>query len=296
MERKHFKQETIRERNGAEMEYIDMHVHSTFSDGTCTPEELVQIAQEKNLKAFVLTDHDTVAGVEQTIKAAEGSGVLVLPGIEVSAVYQSKDIHILGYDVDIHNEEFLEQLDHYQKERENRNDRMIQLLAEHGFSISKEKIEERFPGAVMTRAHFARYLCDEGQVSTVREAFEKYIGVGCPCYLPKKEIIPEEAMRCIQIAGGHPVLAHPMLYHMERREIEVLVRYLISLGLEGIEAIYSNNSKEEEQYLRQLAKKFGLYITGGSDFHGSNKPAIQMGTGKNNIRVPAELLKNIWKN
>ena len=87
-----------------------------------------------------------------------------------------------------------------------------------------------------------------------------------------------------------------MLYHMERREIEVLVRYLISLGLEGIEAIYSNNSKEEEQYLRQLAKKFGLYITGGSDFHGSNKPAIQMGTGKNNIRVPAELLKNIWKN
>lgn len=277
------------------MGFIDMHVHSTFSDGTCTPEELVQIAQEKKLKAFVLTDHDTVAGVEQTIKVAEGSGIIVLPGIEVSAVYQGRDIHILGYDVDIHNKQFLDRLNYYQNERESRNDRMIQLLAEHGFSISKQKIEERFPGAVMTRAHFARYLFDEGQVSSVKEAFEKYIGVGCPCYLPKKEITPEEAMSCILIAGGHPVLAHPMLYHMERNEIEILVRYLISLRLEGIETIYSNNSKEQEQFLRQLAKKFGLYITGGSDFHGSNKPAIQMGTGKNNIHVPEELLKNIWK-
>lgn len=277
------------------MGYIDMHVHSTFSDGTCTPEELVTIAQEKGLKAFVLTDHDTVTGVEQTIQAAKGSGVVVLPGIEVSAVYQGRDIHILGYDVDIHNPAFLERLAYYQKEREERNDRMILRLAEHGFSISKEKIEARFPGAVMTRAHFARYLLDEGQIGTVKEAFEKYIGVGCPCYLPKKEITPEEAMSCILMAGGHPVLAHPMLYHMEKKEIEVLVRYLISLGLEGIEAIYSNNSQDDERFLRQLAKKFNLYITGGSDFHGSNKPAIQMGTGKNNIRVPEELLKNIWK-
>lgn len=277
------------------MGYIDMHVHSTFSDGMCTPEQLVQIAKEKGLKAFVLTDHDTVAGVEATIEAAKGSGVTVLPGIEVSAVYQGRDIHILGYDVDIYNKQFLERLAYYQKEREDRNDRMILLLAEHGFSISKQKIEARFPGAVMTRAHFARYLFDEGQIGSVKEAFEKYIGVGCPCYLPKKEITPEEAMSCIQLAGGHPVLAHPMLYHMEKKEIEVLVRYLISLGLEGIEAIYSNNSEEDERFVRQLAKKFGIYITGGSDFHGSNKPAIQMGTGKNNIHVPEQLLYSIWK-
>ncbi len=278
-----------------QMGYIDMHVHSTFSDGMCTPKELVEIAQEKNLKAFVLTDHDTVAGVEQTIQAAKGSGVTVLPGIEVSAVYKGRDIHILGYDVNIYSQPFLERLTDYQKEREDRNNRMILLLAKQGFDISKEKLEECFPKAVMTRAHFARYLFDKGQVSSIKEVFTKYIGVGCCCYLPKKEITPEEAMSCIVMAGGHPVLAHPMLYHMEKKEIEALVRYLISLGLEGIEAIYSNNSQEDERFLRQLAKKFHLYITGGSDFHGSNKPAIQMGTGKNNIHVPEELLKNICK-
>ncbi|HIS56699.1 MAG TPA: PHP domain-containing protein [Candidatus Fimimorpha excrementavium] len=281
------------------MKIIDLHVHSNHSDGTLRPSELVELAYEMGLSAFALTDHDTVSGVEEAVKTAKRLEeakpypMLVIPGIEVSAVYKGREIHILGLNVDDRNRRFLEILEGYKKERNDRNDRMAELLAAHGFDISKEKLEEAFPGAVLTRAHFARFLKDHNEVESVSEAFDKYIGVGCPCYLPKKEITPEEAISSILLAGGHPVLAHPPQYKLKRTELEALVRELVSYGLEGIEAIYSTYSEKEERGMRDLAKKFHLYITGGSDFHGSNKPLIQMGTGLGGLRVPFELLEKI---
>lgn len=281
------------------MKIIDLHVHSNHSDGTLCPSELVELAYEMGLSAFALTDHDTVSGVEEAVKTAKRLEeakpypMLVIPGIEVSAVYKGREIHILGLNVDDRNRRFLEILEGYKKERNDRNDRMAELLAAHGFDISKEKLEEAFPGAVLTRAHFARFLKDHNEVESVSEAFDKYIGVGCPCYLPKKEITPEEAISSILLAGGHPVLAHPPQYKLKRTELEALVRELVSYGLEGIEAIYSTYSEKEERGMRDLAKKFHLYITGGSDFHGSNKPLIQMGTGLGGLRVPFELLEKI---
>ena len=281
------------------MKIIDLHVHSNHSDGTLRPSELVELAYEMGLSAFALTDHDTVSGVEEAVKTAKRLEeakpypMLVIPGIEVSAVYKGREIHILGLNVDYKNRRFLEILEGYKKERNDRNDRMAELLAAHGFDISKEKLEEAFPGAVLTRAHFARFLKDHNEVESVSEAFDKYIGVGCPCYLPKKEITPEEAISSILLAGGHPVLAHPPQYKLKRTELEALVRELVSYGLEGIEAIYSTYSEKEERGMRDLAKKFHLYITGGSDFHGSNKPLIQMGTGLGGLRVPFELLEKI---
>lgn len=281
------------------MRAIDLHVHSNHSDGTFRPAELVELAYEADLSAFALTDHDTVSGVAEALRTAEALAatrpypMTVIPGIEVSAVYEGQEIHILGLHVDVQNRRFLEILDGFQNERTERNHRMIQRLADYGFDISRETIEKAFPGAVMTRAHFARYLMDHGYVESIREAFDRYIGVGCPCYLPKKQATPREAISCILLAGGHPVLAHPPQYKMGKAELENLVRQLISFGLEGIEAVYSTYSEKEERSMRDLARKFNLYITGGSDFHGSNKPHIHMGKGLGGLRVPHELLKNI---
>lgn len=274
------------------MKLIDMHVHSTFSDGTCTPTEIVKLAEEKKVSAFVLTDHDTVAGVEEAMEAAKNSPVRVLPGIEISAVYKNKDIHILGYHIDIYNEEFLNRLDTYQRERDFRNGEMIRLLAEQGFDISMEQIKQKFPNAALTRAHLARYLLDHGYVESINEAFQKYVGEGCPCYLPKDGISAEEALECIRIAGGRPVLAHPFLYRIPWEEVKELVAYMAEIGIEGLEVLYYKHTLEEKEKLGRLANQYKLFITGGSDFHGANKPT-EIGTGKGNLRVPECLLRNI---
>lgn len=281
------------------MNRIDLHVHSNHSDGTMCPSDLVELAQETGLSAFALTDHDTVSGIGEAIKAAKElelkshSSLKVIPGIEVSALYGNREIHILGLNVDYTNQEFLSVLEKYQNEREKRNGRMVALLAAQGFDISMEKLKKEFPYAVLTRAHFARYLKEHGYVSSMKEAFSRYIGEGASCYLPKKDISPREAISCIRLAGGHPVLAHPPQYNLVSSELEGLVRQLITYGLEGIEAIYSTYSIKEERAMRTLAKKFNLYLTGGSDFHGNNKPNIHMGTGLGELYVPDLLLKNI---
>lgn len=281
------------------MKTIDLHVHSNHSDGTLRPSELVTLAHESGLSAFALTDHDTVSGVSEAVEAAktlelrDGSSVKVIPGIEVSAVYGSREIHILGLNVDDTNRKFLAVLEKYQRERDERNQRMVRLLADQGFDISMETLKEAYPHTVLTRAHFARYLKDHGYVVSMQEAFLKYIGEGAVCYIPKKEISPKEAISSIHLAGGHPVLAHPPQYNLSKQELEVLVRELVSHGLEGIEAIYSTYSQRDERSMRDLAKKFNLYLTGGSDFHGSNKPMIQLGRGLGNLQVPHSFLENI---
>ena len=281
------------------MKKIDLHVHSNHSDGTLSPSDLVKLAYQSGLSAFALTDHDTVSGVSEAVEMAKEMeeiqpySMTVIPGIEMSAVYQDQEIHILGLNVDHKNVRFSEILECYQKERDERNCRMVKLLATYGFDISMEQLEQTFPGAILTRAHFARYLKDHGYVESIQEAFAKYIGAGCPCYLPKKERSVQEAITSIQLAGGHPVLAHPPQYNLSQSELEKLVRLLVSYGLEGIEAIYSTYSHNETCNMRKIAKKFNLFITGGSDFHGDNKPHIHLGKGLGNLQVPYDLLKNI---
>ncbi|MFQ9510419.1 MAG: PHP domain-containing protein [Lachnospiraceae bacterium] len=275
------------------MKYIDLHVHSTASDGTCTPSELVQLAKEQGLYAFALTDHDTVSGIDEAIHAAKKTDIKVIPGIEMSAVYNGQDIHILGYKIAYKDEIFLKKIHEYQSARTSRNEKMITLLHDYGFDIDTEKLYAMFPDAVLTRAHFARYLLEKRYVKSAKEAFEKYIGSGCPCYLPKKEITMKEALTCILQAKGYPVFAHPMLYHMDEKALDELLSKLVPLGLKGIEAIYSTNNSYDELVTRKLAKKYNLFITGGSDFHGTNKPYIQLGIGKGNLKIPYELLENI---
>jgi predicted metal-dependent phosphoesterase TrpH len=275
------------------MNYIDLHVHSTASDGTFTPSEVIRYAAKKKLKAIALTDHDTTAGIEEARKTAKELSVQFIPGIELSAVYKGKDIHILGLFIDEKNKAFQNAIESFKKSREERNLKMIKLLADSGFDISSSKLKKEFGDAVLTRAHFARYLLNRQYISTMKEAFDKYIGPGCPCYLPKPLITPEESIRIILNANGLPILAHPLLYHLSIEEIDELLVYLKKLGLVGLEAIYSSNTGNDENEMRHLANIHGLILSGGSDFHGTNKPQIDLGTGKGNLKIPYELVEKM---
>ena len=278
---------------------VDLHVHSTCSDGTFTPEELVDYAINKGLTAFALTDHDTVSGLDRAINYAESLRHTpvqipeVIPGIELSTEYQGKDIHMVGLFIDYHQPDFARYLEDFIHSRENRNKKMCALLREHGIDITYEALLAEFPGAVITRAHFARYLLSHGYIQSLKEAFDRYVGDRCPCFVPREKVTPAQAVELILGAGGVPVLAHPILYHMNDDRLEALVAELKSIGLIGIEAIYSTYNTAEERQIRGLASKYGLKISGGSDFHGANKPKIDLGTGWGKLYVPDEVLEKL---
>lgn len=274
-------------------ELIDLHVHSNCSDGTYTPEELVAYALEKGLKAFALTDHDTTAGIARAQRAASGTGLELIPGIELSTEYKGKDIHILGLGIDPENAYFQDQLLRFQNARDLRNEKMIEKLREHGIDITLEQMRACFPDSVWTRAHFARYLFDHGYVKEMWDAFDLYLGDHAPCFIPREKVTPFQAVQLIHEGGGYAVLAHPLLYRLGEEPLNLLVKTLTGCGLDGIEAIYSTNRFSDEADMRQLARRYGLAITGGSDFHGSNKPSIDLGCGKGNLRIPYRLWKTI---
>lgn len=278
------------------MELIDLHVHSNASDGSFTPSELVDYFESKHAFAFALTDHDTVAGIPEVLRAAEGRQVKVIPGIEISTGYHGGDVHILGLDINWEKPSFRRFTDKLQEARITRNKRMIAKMADFGFDVSEDKIAAYFGDTSITRAHFARYLYDKGYVKSLTEAFDKYLRRGCPCYVAKEEITIYEAMEIIKEGEGIPVLAHPMLYRfLSSEELDALVADLKQHGLIGIETIYSENSPEDELHTRRLAQKYGLSITGGSDFHGKNKPSIDILAGKGNLVIPKELLDLLFE-
>lgn len=275
------------------MKYIDLHVHSNESDGTYTPAQLVDYAIEKGLAAFALTDHDTTKGLAKAIGAAKGRPIEVIPGIEFSTEYEGRDIHIVGLDFDYEDQEFQSQLKRFRDSRDLRNEKMIRKLNEAGIKISWEDMENRFGEAVWTRAHFARFMLDEGYIRSMPEAFERYIGDRGPCYVPREKVTPSQAVHLVRMAGGIPVLAHPLQYHLSSERLKVLVEELKKSGLLGLEAVYSTHRGYEEDEMRRLARTSGLCISGGSDFHGSNKPTIDLGCGRGNLKIPYEILKQL---
>ena len=276
------------------MNYIDLHVHSTASDGTCSPKEVVKLAKENELYAIALTDHDTIDGVSEAIEAGKKYGVKVVPGIEISAEYKGGDLHILGLNVDYHNEEFIAKVLVCRDSRHNRNLKMVEKMQQCGFPVTWEEMLKRFGDNSITRAHFAKYLIDEGYVKDKDEAFNKYLNPGCPCYLPRVKVSPFEAIDMIKEAGGHPVLAHPLLYKMPYDRLESVIVMLQNHGLEGIEGRYALNKVEDDVLLDKLAKRHGLKMTGGSDFHGTIKPDISIGVGKGDLKVGEEMCAWIY--
>ncbi|MGN1141686.1 MAG: PHP domain-containing protein [Oliverpabstia sp.] len=274
-------------------QYIDLHVHSTSSDGTFTPSELVTLGLKKGLKAFALTDHDTTAGIREAQEAARGTDLTVIPGIELSTAWKNRDIHILGLNIEPENVYFQDKLRDFQIERETRNHKIIRKMQEQGLSISYGEMLKLFPDSVWTRAHFARYLMETHQVHTIAEAFNRFLGDHAPCFVPREKVTPFQAVQLIHHAGGKAILAHPLLYHLTPEQLDELTSQLVKSRLDGIEAIYSSNKGMDETNMRRLARKYNLFITGGSDFHGSNKPTIDMGCGKGNLKIPSSLLKNL---
>lgn len=277
------------------MKTIDLHVHSNISDGTCTPEELVRLAQEIGLSAFALTDHDTVLGIEQAITASAGTGVEVIPGIEFSTRWQYRDVHILGYWIDYRNPAFREKLGEFMDARDSRNEKMCRRIREYtGFPCYLSELQSHYPGAVITRAHMASWMVDQGYVKTRNIAFDKYLGDHAPCFIPKTQVSPQDAIQLILTYGGIPVLAHPLLYALSGKQMNALLEELTNAGLRGIETFYSMNRGSDTAHVRSLAQKYGLLLTGGSDFHGENKPDIALGTGRNhNLAIPYGILESL---
>ena len=282
-------------------DFIDLHVHSTFSDGSYSPQEIVKLAAAIGLKAVALTDHDTIKGIPEAILWGKENHVEIVPGIEFSTDYEGHEIHVLGYDIPYTDPSFTKHLDSLLDSRARRDKEMIKKLQSQGIRISLEALKEAFPNAVITRANFARYMLDHGYIQAISEAFDRYIGEGCPCFVERKKISPLQAVSLIIENGGIPVLAHPILYHLSEDDLYKLTQQMKEAGLVGIEAIYSRNHKNDEAKMRHLARHFGLKISGGSDFHGDNKPDIALGWGclkennQGNLKIPYQVLEELRK-
>ncbi|MGN0368380.1 MAG: PHP domain-containing protein [Wujia sp.] len=275
------------------MSFIDLHVHSNASDGSFTPSEVADLAIAQGLRAIALTDHDTVDGIKEILDYTKDKPLEVVPGIELSCYYHNREIHILGFYVDYENPDLLKELDYLKEIRENRNIQMIEKMQKDGLPVTMEKLLHGNPDSVITRAHFARVLVEEGVCKDKDTAFRKYIGIGCKYYLPKPQFPCEEAMRILTTYCKAAYLAHPLLYHLGYQQIEDLLVYLKGLGLKGVEAYHSSNNRYESDKIRALAMKLGLEISGGSDFHGIIKPNIQIGIGRGGMKVPEHLLDNL---
>jgi predicted metal-dependent phosphoesterase TrpH len=257
---------------------IDLHSHTTASDGSCTPTELVRLAVETGLTALGVSDHDTVGGVEEATVAAEEAGLDLVPGIEISVDYPQGEFHLLGYYVDFRNADFLGRIQYLQDNRVNRNGLMLRKMHEIGFDITMDEIVAESGGGQVGRPHMARALMKKGYVSSVQEAFDQYLADGKPLHIPKVKLTPPEAIDLVHSAGGVAVVAHPkyMEYPTEE-ELAAELGRLKDAGLDGLECYYSQHSEAEtDQYLR-LARHFGFLVTCGSDFHGVSKPTVPLG-------------------
>lgn len=273
---------------------VDLHVHSTRSDGSLTPTELVNYAIEKGLSAFALTDHDTVAGLEEAFEAAKNKPIRVIPGIEFSTEYQKRDVHIVGLFINDKTPLFQEYLHNFIASRDNRNCKLCDKLhKDAGIDITYETLIDMFPNAVITRAHYAKYLLEHGYVKCLSEAFDRYLGEHTPYYIPREKVTPEQAIQLILTSGGLPILAHPTLYHLSMTELDKLVHKLKDAGLVGIEGIYSTYDARDTKRMHELAKKYDLLISGGSDFHGTNKPNLDLGIGYGKLYVPKHILTDM---
>lgn len=283
-----------RKKMKTDMKYIDLHVHSNKSDGSFSPRELVSYALEKGLSAFALTDHDTIDGIPEVMEAAASTGLEVIPGIELSTENEGKDIHIVGLYIDIENPDFLSYLTHFQDSRHLRNKKLCRMLSEAlSIDLTFEKLQAAYPGAVITRSHYAQYLTDTGVVKSAHEAFERYIGDHAPYFIPREKVTPQQGIDLIRRAGGIPVLAHPILYHLSTRRLSELTCSLKEAGLAGIEAVYTSYSPSEESQIKDLARKYDLLLSGGSDFHGTNKTNTDLATGRGNLFVPYTFLEEM---
>lgn len=274
-------------------EYVDLHCHSTASDGTLPPAEVVRLAHENRLSGVALTDHDTVGGVEEAAAEARRLGIDFLPGIEISCEYPPPGtMHILGYGVDPKSDTLRDLTRRLLEGRDNRNPRIIEKLNALGVSITMREVEEQAKATAadnkkpIGRPHIAAVLFRKGYVSSIKQAFDKYLAQDGIAYFDKERLMMREAMDLIRQSGGIPVLAHPVqLRTGNDGQFETVIKNLVDVGLMGLEVIHSDHDAALVDKYTKLADRHGLLKTGGSDFHGTNKKDISLGTA-NGRRVP----------
>lgn len=256
---------------------VDFHSHTVHSDGTLTPADLVALAKKRGLKALALTDHDTTSGLDEALAAGESGGVEIIPGIEISVVYEPGTMHILGYFIDHRSTRLQELLKGIQRDRADRNPQIIKKLRSLGVEITLEEVVKESGGGQVGRPHFAGALIKKGYAKNIEDAFKKYLSKGAPAYVNKRRVLPEEGIRMIREAGGLAVLAHPKLLRAEAGEFDGILDGLVASGLEGLEVYSSCQNQEEAERFKAAAATRNILATGGSDFHGTNKADVELG-------------------
>jgi len=273
--------------------YIDLHTHTTFSDGLYTPEELMEYASRKGLKAISVTDHDTIDSHDESAYWAKHYNIEFVPGVEIEAAYENIELHILGYYIDPANKELLKTLESLRNMRDARNNKIIDIFKNDGINVTVEDIQTLTGDKIISRPHFAKFLVDNGYYDSVSSAMRNYLGRGQRAYVERPLPTPAEAFDIIKKASGIPILAHPVQYRLDYTREEKMLKELKFCGLAGIEAIYSVNSLEDTRRYINLAKKYALLITGGSDFHGEIKPGLDLGTGYGDLWVDYSVLEGL---
>ncbi len=264
--------------------HLDLHVHSTASDGSLSAEDIVHTADSLGLAAISITDHDSVASIEPALDAARELSVLVVPGVELSAVHDGRDVHILGYFVNHTDLHFLDTLSRLRDARLERATIIVNGLADAGYDVSLQDVLLLAEGASVGRSHVARALVDRGHADSVGDAFERFVGRGKPYYVPKPVAEPASVIETIVRAGGVPVLAHPGI-----TRIDAAIADLVGWGLVGLEAYHADHDPADRQRYARLAEELGLIVTGGSDFHGPLAPGAAIGA----VEVPDDVLERL---
>lgn len=273
--------------------FIDLHTHSTASDGSLSPRRLVETALSSGLSALAITDHDTAAGVEEALRAGAELGLEVVSGVEISARHRPGQMHIVGLFIDYRSSRLNTWLKERERIRDQRNTGIITKLRGLGIDISLSEVEAKAEG-VVGRPHIAEVLLEKGAVRSREEAFLKFLNRGQPAYCDRVHPSPEDSIREIHRAGGLAILAH-YIYCGTRNEeeLEALLRRLKEMGMDGMEIYYADYTPAQAELAARMAKRVGLLPSGGSDFHGASKPEVKVGFGFGDLRIPYRILKDL---
>ena len=273
------------------MSQIDLHTHSTASDGSLSPQDLVQEAARCGLRALAVTDHDTTLGLPQAMAAGRRFGVEVIPGIELSADFSPGFMHILGLWLPEWPKRLLESLHYLQRCRRERNRKIIAALRDLNIELDEQEVKDLAGEGTVGRVHLAMLLVQKQVVPDLEQAFARYVGSRGRAYVPKEKLEPKEAVSLLHQEGATVILAHPYSIELPPEGLEETVRRLMEAGLDGIEAVYSEHSPEQTAHYRSLCRKLDLVVSGGSDFHGLGRPGVSLGTGRGNLRLSSDLLE-----
>jgi len=271
---------------------VDLHTHTTASDGSYSPTSIVELAKKVGVCAIAITDHDTTDGIDEAISAGLKNNIEIVPGVEIS-VGGTDDMHILGFFIDHKNPTIYQKLESLKQSRDGRNREMIRKLQNDGFNITYDEVKQLTGAITMGRLHIAQAIEKKGLINDYRKIFKRYIVQGGSAYVAREKLSEKEGIETIIASGGLPFLAHINYLKKTDDEIDAIVKRLMGFGLAGVEAYYSGYTTEYEQLANNIADKYNLLKSGGTDFHGTRRRGVYIGTGRGNMCVPYSFLEKI---